>query len=194
MAKKESMTQETTRVSSIKAKMLENAKKSNIFAGKRFLGFTSKGAEVWISMKLDRATKDLTIKTTHNLNSLLGEHADLAQKRIVVKKGASNLSSVHDLMRKNQKNMGGEITENTILYLKKLISAAEMKDGKGYVNGEASRLLFRYAANAIFEGSFDEEKGDFSWSQVIKTWELPSGEYFLIDSMPLAESELKSDE
>lgn len=193
MTKKENMNQEV-RVSSIRTKMFDNAKKGQTFAGKRFLGFTSKGAEVWISMELDRATKDLTIKTTHNLNSLLDDHADLAQKRIVVKKGASNLSSVHDLMRKNQKNMGGEVTENTVLYLKKLISAAEMKEGKGYVKGEASRLLFRYAANAIFEGSFDEEKGDFSWSQVIKTWELPSGEYFLIDSMPLAESEFKNNE
>ena len=93
-------------------------------------------------------------------------------------------------MRRSQKNMGGEITERTITFLKKLISASEMKSGKGYVNGEVTRLLFQYAANAIYEGSFDAEKGDFSWSQVIKTWNLPNGEYFLIDSMPLAESEI----
>jgi hypothetical protein len=190
MAKKESMKQETTRVSSIKAKMLENAKKGTIYAGKRFLGFTPKGAEVWISMELDRTSKDLSIRTTHNLDSLLGEDAELTQKRIVVKKGASNSNSIHDLMRRSQKNMGGEITERTITYLKKLISASEMKSGKGYVNGEVTRLLFQYAANAIYEGSFDAEKGDFSWSQVIKTWNLPNGEYFLIDSMPLAESEI----
>ena len=184
------MIQDKQKVSSLKAKMLENAKKGNIYAGKRFLGFTPKGAEVWISMELDRTSKDLSIRTTHNLDSLLGEDADLAQKRIVVKKGASNSNSIHDLMRRNQKNMGGEITERTITYLKKLISASEMKSGKGYVNGEVTRLLFQYAANAIYEGSFDAEKGDFSWSQVIKTWNLPNGEYFLIDSMPLAESEI----
>jgi hypothetical protein len=81
MAKKESMKQETTRVSSIKAKMLENAKKGTIYAGKRFLGFTPKGAEVWISMELDRTSKDLSIRTTHNLDSLLGEDAELTQKK-----------------------------------------------------------------------------------------------------------------
>ena len=36
---------------------LENAKKAKVFAGKRFLGFTPKGAEVWISMEMNRETK-----------------------------------------------------------------------------------------------------------------------------------------
>ena len=37
-------------------------------------------------------------------------------------------------------------------------------------------------ANAIFEGSFDWENGDTSWSYISKTWEFPIGEYFTIDS------------
>ncbi len=169
--------------------MIKNAEKSSVYAGKRFLGLTPKGGEVWISMELDRNTKDLLITTTHNLNTLLQEGAELSKKRITIKKGTTSFLAVNDLLRRNQKNMGGEVTEKTIVYLKKLISAAQLKTGKGFVNREATTLLFMYAANAIFEGSYDTDRGDFAWPQVIKTWELPKGEYFTIDSMPLAESE-----
>ena len=54
-----------------KEKALQNAQKSNTFAGKRFLGFTKHGAQVWISMEVNKDRKDLNIKTTHNLDTLL---------------------------------------------------------------------------------------------------------------------------
>jgi hypothetical protein len=174
-------------INTFKEKALQNAQKGNTFAGRRFLGFTKHGAQVWISMEVNKDRKDLNIKTTHKLDALLEEGAELAKKRIVVKKGASNFNSVHDLIRRNQKNMGGEINEKTITYMKKLISASEMKDGKGFVKGQVTRSLFMYASNAIFEGDLDEDRGGFGWSQVIQTWQLPHGEYFTMDSMPLSE-------
>ena len=33
-----------------KEKMLANAEKMEVYAGKRFLGYTARGGEVWISM------------------------------------------------------------------------------------------------------------------------------------------------
>jgi hypothetical protein len=174
-------------INTFQEKAIQNAQKSKSFAGKRFLGFTKHGSQVWISMEVDKDQKDLIIRTTHNLDALLEDGAELVKKRIVVKKGGSNLNSVHDLIRRNQKNMGGEVNEETITYMKKLISASEMKDGQGFVKGQVTRSLFMYASNAIFQGDHDVERGGFGWSQVIQTWQLPDGEYFTIDSIPLSE-------
>ena len=181
---------EQFKVSKHQKDSLENAKKAKIFAGKRFLGFTAKGAEVWISMEINRETKELKVNTTHNLSVLLEEGSELAIKRVVVKKGSPNPRTAKDLLRKNQKNMGGQVTEGTILYLMKLINAVEMKYGDAYVKGEPTRLLFMYVSNAIFEGGNDVENGEFGWSYVLKAWDLPKGGYFLVDSMPLAQEDV----
>ena len=53
---------------------------------------------------------------------------------------------------------------------------------KAFVNEKPTKLMFNYIANVIFEGSFDWENGDTSWSYISKVWELPIGEYFTIDS------------
>ena len=69
---------EQFKVSKHQKDSLENAKKAKIFAGKRFLGFTANGAEVWISMEINRETKELKVNTTHNLSVLLEEGSELA--------------------------------------------------------------------------------------------------------------------
>ena len=181
---------EQFKVSKHQKDSLENAKKAKIFAGNRFLGFTANGAEVWISMEINRETKELKVNTTHNLSVLLEEGSELAIKRVVVKKGSPNPRTAKDLLRKNQKNMGGQVTEGTILYLMKLINAVEMKYGDAYVKGEPTRLLFMYASNAIFEGGNDLENGEFGWSYVLKAWGLPQGGYFLVDNVPLAQEDV----
>ena len=181
---------EQFKVSKHQKDSLENAKKAKIFAGKRFLGFTANGAEVWISMEINRETKELKVNTTHNLSVLLEEGSELAIKRVVVKKGSPNPRTAKDLLRKNQKNMGGQVTEGTILYLMKLINAVEMKYGDAYVKGEPTRLLFMYVSNAIFEGGNDLENGEFGWSYVLKAWGLPQGGYFLVDNVPLAQEDV----
>ena len=93
---------------------MKNSEKGNTYAGKRFLGLTPRGGEVWISMELDKVKKDLSINTTHNLNILLEEGAEPAKKRVTLKKGVTSFYSTEDLIRRNQRNMGGEVTEATI--------------------------------------------------------------------------------
>ena len=44
---------ETEVVSSRPVVWMENAEKATHFGGKRFLGYTKKGAEVWVSYVLD---------------------------------------------------------------------------------------------------------------------------------------------
>ena len=54
--------------------------------------------------------------------------------------------------------------------------------------------LFSSGCGRIFEGTYDTEKADFAWPQVIKTWGLPKGEYFLIESIPASDDEVKAND
>jgi hypothetical protein len=78
--------------------------------------------------------------------------------------------------------MGGEVSKATIIYIQKIISTMDSGHEKAFVNEKPTKLMFNYIANAIFEGSFDWENGDTSWSYISKAWEFPIGEYFTIDS------------
>ena len=66
--------------------LLKNAEKLNIFGGKRFLGFTPNGKEVWISFTVARKTGQIKITTTHQLDVLLLNNAKLARRRITIKR------------------------------------------------------------------------------------------------------------
>jgi hypothetical protein len=102
---------------------------------------------------------------------------------VVLKKNTKNVKEIDTLLKANKHNMGGEVTEATIVYLQKIISTIEQGYGKAFIDGKPTKLMFNYIANAIFEGSFDWENGDTSWSYVAKAWEFPNGEYFTIDSL-----------
>ena len=167
-----------------KEKRLLNAKKANIFAGKRFLGFTPKGGEVWINMELQKDSKTLSIECSHNLSVLLQPGAKLATKRVTVKKGSSTRGTASELLRRNQKNMGGEVRPETILHMQRLISAVDMKFMLAFKNDIPTKLLFQYISNAIYEGSYDIDRGDFCWVEVMETWDLPSGDYFILEQVP----------
>lgn len=52
--------------------------------------------------------------------------------------------------------------------------------GVGKVNGECSRQLFLYVSNSIYEGGTDLAKDECRWSDIIDTWDLPSGQYFTV--------------
>ena len=166
----------------IREELTKNAQGTKIFGGRRFLGFTPKGSPVWISYTAYRETGEIIIKTTHDLNLLLKNGANLSSKRVVLKKNSKNLNTVENLLKANRHNMGGEVSKGTIIYLQKIISIIDSGYSKAFVNAKPTKLMFNYIANAIFEGSFDWEMGDTSWSYISKVWEFPIGEYFTIDS------------
>tara|TARA_R110000787_G_scaffold114936_1_gene224811 strand:+ start:8425 stop:8988 length:564 start_codon:yes stop_codon:yes gene_type:complete len=153
---------------------IENAEKKTIFGGKRFLGLNKNGNEVWIGYTLDRETLDLKVSTTHSLDSLRNNQAQLAQKRVTV---GLNKTAPSDLMTGSSK-FGVAITENTLDYLQKLMDYADM--GIGKVEGKCSTQLFMYISNVIYEGDTEINKGDCRWNDITKTWDLPSGRYFTI--------------
>jgi hypothetical protein len=167
----------------IREELTKNAHQTNIFGGRRFLGFTPKNSPVWVSYTAYREIGKIIIKTTHDLNVLLQDEAVLSTKRVVLKKNSKNIKQIDNLLRANRHNMGGEVSKSTIVYLQKIISTIEQGYGKAFIEGKPTKLMFSYVANAIFEGSYDWENGDTSWSYVAKVWDFPTGEYFTIDSL-----------
>ena len=171
--------------SKYKTEAIENAKNAEIYAGKRFLGLTPKGAEVWISMEIDKENLELKVDSTHDLNTLLQKGAILAEKRVEIKKGTHSISTTEDLIRRAQKNAGGKVEHATVKHLMKLMNAVEIKFNKAYVKGTVSKSLFNYCAWSIYSGDFDMERGDTSSSYISKYWGFPDGEYFTVESVPL---------
>ena len=177
--------------SQYKREAIENASKANTYGGKRFLGFTPKGAEVWASMSVDRETLDLKVDFTHDLSILLQEGAELCEKRITVKRGSQRNVNVRDLIRQSMKNQGGKVTIQTLRHIQRLKNAVDMKFSKAYIKGKPTSTLFSYVAWAIFSGSFDMEKGDTSWTYIRDEFGFnKDGEYFTLESIPLIECDV----
>ena len=167
-----------------KEQLAKNARGIKSFGGRRFLGFTNRGSEVWISYTVDKKSGQIKISTTHNLNVLLNENSIFATKRVTLKKGANNRRTAEELIKLNKKNMGGAVTKSTLTYLDKLIDALARGYGKPFVKGKPSSLMFMYIAQAIYEGSYTPEDGDTIWSAVRKEFNFPDGEYFTVQDLP----------
>jgi len=167
-----------------KEELKKNAKLITTFGGKRFLGYTNKGSEVWISYTADKKSGNIKISTTHNLDSLLKENSIFAPKRVTLKKGTPNRRTAKELIQLNKKNMGGTVTESTLVYLQKLIDALARGYGKPFVKEKPSSLMFMYIAHAIYEGSYSAEDGDTISSEVREVFNFPDGEYFTVQDLP----------
>ena len=161
-----------------------NAERSKKYGGRRFLGITPKGGEVWSTMEFDRSSKVLDLNLGRGFNDLYDNEAFLSPVRIQIKLSQpkpKNLQHEFKIIRK--KTAGGEVTHRTLQYFEKLKSAVDAKQSKSYVNGVPTKLLFQYVASMIYTGDLNENVG-FRWSDVANLWGLPSGEYFTIDSFP----------
>ena len=158
-----------------------NAVKKNIYGGRRFLGFTPKGKDVWVTMKYTRDDMELFLKVDKGFKDLFKEDARLAISRVDIKLNQKKPENLLADMSRNRRNAGGEVTIRLLEYIEKLITAVEAKKSKGYVNGRPSSLLFQYVASIVYTGDLDEQYG-FRWMDAIKMWNIPSGEYFTVDS------------
>ena len=158
-----------------------NAVKKNIYGGRRFLGFTPKGKDVWVTMKYTRDDMELFLKVDKGFKDLFKEDARLAISRVEIKLNQKKPENLLADMSRNRRNAGGEVTIRLLEYIEKLITAVEAKKSKGYVNDRPSSLLFQYVASIVYPGNLDEQYG-FRWMDAIKIWNIPSGEYFTVDS------------
>ncbi len=161
-------------------KVKQKAINQNVYGGKRFLGHTPSNKEVWVSMRYSKKDSTLQVRVDSGFNQLFKDEAVLANRRLVMKLGTKK-PDVKKHMNSFKKNAGGEVTIRTLNYINNLISIVNSKNSKAYSNNKPTSLLFQYVSSIIYEG--DTEK-DIRWSDVIKFWDLPSGEYFTVDSFP----------
>ena len=161
----------------------KNATKKTVYGGKRFLGFTPKGKDIWVSMKYDKFKKELTLKTSNGFEDLFNEHAKHATSRVDLKLNEKKPDNLHLLaqMNSNRKNAGGHVSHITLEYIQKLVSIVDSKNSIAFINRQPTSLLFQYVASIVYPGDLDELSG-FRWMDVVKIWDLPSGPYFTIDS------------
>tara|TARA_B100000287_G_scaffold407770_1_gene433508 strand:+ start:379 stop:936 length:558 start_codon:yes stop_codon:yes gene_type:complete len=164
-----------------KAAFLQNAEKSKKYYGRRFLGTTKYGKDIWITMRFDREDMQISLDVNGDLDDLLLEDAVLSPIRVTQRLG-NKKPDLQDFMRVNRKNAGGRVTPRTIEYIKKLINAVESKSSKSHVDGKCSSLLFQYVTGIVFEGDTEELEGNYRWYDAVKQWNIPSGEYFIVDS------------
>tara|TARA_B100000073_G_scaffold333288_1_gene324592 strand:+ start:416 stop:1012 length:597 start_codon:yes stop_codon:yes gene_type:complete len=160
-----------------------NAAKKTIYGGRRFLGFTPKGKDIWVSMKYDKLKKELILNTSIGFEELFNERAKLATSRVDVKLNEKIPDNLHLLaqMNSNRKNAGGQVSYITLEYIQKLVSIVDSKNSIAFIKGQPTSLLFQYVASTVYPGDLDELRG-FRWMDVVKIWELPRGPYFTIDS------------
>ena len=160
-----------------------NAIKKTIYGGKRFLGFTPKGKDIWVSMKFDKFKKELILKTSNGFEELFNENAKLATSRVDLKLNEKKPDNLHLIaqMNSNRKNAGGHVSHITLAYIQKLVSIVDSKNSIAFINRQPTSLLFQYVASIVYPGDLDELSG-FRWMDVVKIWDLPNGPYFTIDS------------
>ena len=160
-----------------------NAAKKTIYGGRRFLGFTPKGKDIWVSMKFDKFKKELILKTSNGFEELFNENAKLATSRVDLKLNEKKPDNLHLIaqMNSNRKNAGGHVSHITLEYIQKLVSIVDSKNSIAFINRQPTSLLFQYVASIVYPGDLDELSG-FRWMDVVKMWGLPSGPYFTIDS------------
>lgn len=155
----------------------ENARKATKFEGKRYLGTTANGRDVWINFKIERdstlpnAKKTVKIWSTVDLDLLLEEGAELANTRISFGTGVPQRGSISSMNRDtyvshNRKH--GAVSPRTLEYIEEIIRRCPEVNPK--------RMEFFDVANAIFVGTTDEcnigTRNTFTLSDLLATWNL----------------------
>ena len=155
--------------------------KKDTFNGRRYLGTSKFGKDIWIIMRFNKEDMQISLEIDGKLDDLKDLGATLAPIRISQRLNRPK-PNINDYIRLNRKNAGGQVTLRTIQYIEKLIRAVDMKSSKSHVNGKCSSLLFQYVSGIVFAGDTNESEGNFRWFDAVKAWNIPSGDYFIIDS------------
>ena len=132
-------------------------------------------------MRFNKEAMQISLEIDGKLDDLWDPDAILAPVRISQRLNRPK-PNINDYIRLNRKNAGGQVTLRTIQYIEKLIRAVDMKSSKSHVNGKCSSLLFQYVSGIVFAGDTNEAEGHFRWFDAVKAWNIPSGDYFIIDS------------
>ena len=164
----------------IKEARLENAEKLREFGGKRFLGLTPKGREVWVIYIIDRDSMSIKMSFTHRPGILLEEGAKLANNHYSTGRHMSLSTDKTHMTRKLSKKSSQEVTLQTLNHLMRLKNLCDIKYDKAYKKGKVTRLMTRYVCDVIYRGAYDTGSKLPNLEDIMETWEFAKkGEYFV---------------
>lgn len=147
---------------------------ADVYAGRRLLGVTDKNRPIWVSFSIDKETLHIDIKLSHDMDTI--RNSKLCPRRVTLAAG-EQLHSLDNAMRPAQKKDHGEVTQNTLNYLEKVVDMVT-SGTMGKEKGKCTSSLFMIVSNLIYEGS--AEHGKFRWRDVMTEWDLPKGEYLTV--------------
>lgn len=153
---------------------ITEADNASTFGGKRLLGVTDKGNPIWVTMTIERDTLEMYISLSHDMKTI--RNAKLCPRKITVGNNET-MPRLDHAMRPATKQDHGEVTQRTLDYIQKLIDLNESKIH--YTNGQCNSLMFLKTAHCIYNGS--TEKGKFRARDLLDSWNLPKGSYFIVD-------------
>ena len=160
--------------------LIEKSKKANKFGGKRFLGTTVKGKDVYVKYIIKRNDMSIKIEFSVNPKGLLKEGAKLANNRYSWRIGDNvNKDSSHMTSNLNTRK-SQSVTKNTIHWIKRLQILSDIKFDKAYDKNKITYGLFREIASAIYTGFDNYDK--INMTSIGHAWEFPSkSEYYNIE-------------
>ena len=152
----------------------ELAAAAQSYGGRRLLGVTDKNRPIWASFTIDRDTLQISIKLSHDMDTI--KRSKLCPNRVTLANGEA-LHSLDNAMRPPAKKTHGEVTQNTLKYLDKVMDMTA-SGTVGKEKGKCTTSLFMIVSNLLYEGSSDVNK--FRWSDVMTTWDMPKGSYLTV--------------
>ena len=161
-------------------KRIANAEKLNEFGGKRFLGLTPKGAEVYVYYIIDRDTMTIQMDFSHRPSILLREGAKLANNRYSARRGQSITTTIEHMTRTPQKRNNQEVTEQTLNHLMRLKNLNDIKFVKAYEKGMVSTLMTRYVTDVIYTGDYESSNDYPTIQDILQVWEFPKGGSYFV--------------
>ena len=153
---------------------ITEADNASTFGGKRLLGTTDKGNPMWVTMTINRDTLDMKIELSHDMKTI--RKSNLCPRKVTVGNNET-MPRLDHAMRPATKQDHGAVTQRTLDYIQKLINFNESKIH--YTNGKCNSLMFLKTAHCIYNGS--TEKGKFRARDLLDSWNLPKGSYFIVD-------------
>lgn len=150
----------------------ENARNATKFEGRRYLGRTAKGQDIWINFELTRkeakAGAPYTLKTwsTASLDLLREEGAVLADCRVSFGTGMKMNRDLNSYLN-NRMNVHGAVTHRTLDWIEQKIAECPENNPK--------RHELYQVANIIYVGTMEDatiNKHRFSISDVLREWKI----------------------
>ena len=158
----------------------ENTEKASEFGGKRFLGLTPKGKEVYVKYRLTKDDMKLSIWFTHKPSILLKEGSKLANKRYDCGLYETLKNSAYLMTRKLQKKHSQEVTSQTLYWIKRLELLTEMNYTSAFVKEIPTKFMFNMVSSVIYNGDFDSSSVKPTRHEVLDMWNFADGgEYFV---------------